>query len=115
MLRSNLEGGVRVASFMSGGFLPPKSRGASSAALIATADWLGTFASLAGVDPTDSSAAAHGLPPIDSVDQAPIILGHSPLDDSLRDDIVLGGVLVPGGAGNPRAIISVSRHDIVGI
>ena len=49
MLRRNLEGGVRVASFMSGGFLPPKSRGASSAALIATADWLGTFASLAGV------------------------------------------------------------------
>ena len=70
---------------------------------------------LRGQDPTDSSAAAHGLPPIDSVDQAPIILGHSPLDDSLRDDIVLGGVLVPGGAGNPRAIISVSRHDIVGI
>ena len=72
---SNFEGGVRAVSFLAGGFLPAHVRGAVSHALIATADWLGTFAALAGVDATDKRAAVHGLPPIDSVDQSPLILG----------------------------------------
>ena len=60
------------------GFLPAHIRGTVSHSLIATADWLGTFASLAGVDATDKRAALHGLPPIDSVDQSPLILGAQP-------------------------------------
>ena len=42
-------------------------RGTKSEALIAIADWYSTFSFLAGVDPTDHSAAAAGLPPIDSI------------------------------------------------
>ena len=37
------------------------------------ADWLSTFATLAGAEPTDSRAATLGLPPIDSMDMWPTI------------------------------------------
>lgn len=104
-------GGVRVASFLSGGFLPARVRGTTSHALIATADWYATFAALAGVDPTDERATAHDLPPIDSVDQSGILLGTA--SSSLRVDIVLGGVLTKGSNSNPRAIIS-SRAGVAG-
>ena len=70
------EGGVRVAAFASGGFIPPIERGTSRSQLIAAADWYSTFAGLAGVDPTDAMAAAHNLPPIDSVDQSGILFPH---------------------------------------
>jgi hypothetical protein len=40
-------------------------RGSKIADPIALADWYTTFAALAGVDPTDHSAATAGLPPID--------------------------------------------------
>eukprot|EP01051_Picozoa_sp_SAG22_P013608 SAG22_NODE_1545_length_4156_cov_2.392162_3_plen_270_part_00 len=106
---SNFEGGVRAVSFMGGGFLPSHVRGTVSHSLIATADWLGTFATLAGVDPTDKRAAAYGLPPIDSVDQSPIILGSVITSHNLRQDIVLGGLLGRSEQGKPqgpRAIIS---------
>ena len=93
-----------MASFLSGGFLPARVRGTTSHALIATADWYGTFAALAGVDPTDERATAHGLPPIDSVDQSGVLLGTT--SSSLRADLVLGGVLSKESNTNPRAIIS---------
>ena len=37
----------------------------------------GTLAALAGVDPTDHSAAASGLPPIDSVNVWPMVIGEN--------------------------------------
>jgi arylsulfatase B len=86
---SNFEGGVRVASFMSGGFIAAGMRGTTSHALIATADWLMTFASLAGVDAKDARAEEYGLPPIDSVDQSGVILGTAAAGLSLREDLVL--------------------------
>ena len=52
------------------------------------ADWYGTFARLAGVDPTDHAAAASGLPPIDSVDVWPLVTGAnatSPRDSSVEE------------------------------
>ena len=70
---SDFEGGIRAAAFVSGGFLPPAARGTVTHGMIAIADWLGTFAALAGVDPTDAKAAAAGLPPVDSVDVWPLI------------------------------------------
>jgi hypothetical protein len=105
-------GGVRVASFVSGGWLPARVRGTVSHALIATADWYGTFAALAGVDPSDGRAAAYGLPPIDSVDQSKVLLGTT--STSARADIILGGVLAKDGDANPRAIISSMAGDDTG-
>ena len=72
---SEWEGGVRAAAFAGGGFIPEAARGTVSEGMIAIADWYGTFALLAGVDPTDHSAAASGLPPIDSVDVWPLVTG----------------------------------------
>eukprot|EP01047_Picozoa_sp_COSAG01_P046083 COSAG01_NODE_4296_length_5164_cov_3.628701_10_plen_194_part_00 len=59
-----------------------------------------TFASLAGVDATDHRAAAHSLPPIDSVDQSSALFGPRRGDATAgvlapggRQDIVLGGLV----------------------
>lgn len=96
---SNLEGGVRVVSFLAGGWIPQDLRGSTSHALIATADWYSTFAALAGVDPTDRRAASYGLPPIDSLDQSSLLLTRRNGDVSQppstvgRRDIVLGGLV----------------------
>ena len=95
---------------MAGGFIPVDLRGTASSALIATADWLATFASLAGVDPADTRAAAHGLPPIDSVDQSPVLFaaaGHAYRAAAAgmanaRQDIVLGGLLSEAGNGHAQ-------------
>ena len=65
----------RAAAFVGGGFVPPAARGTVSDGMIAIADWYGTLAALAGVDPTDHAAAASGLPPIDSVDVWPLVIG----------------------------------------
>merc|ERR1711871_844063 len=61
---SEFEGGIRAAAFIAGGFVPPAARGSTCEGAIAIADWYGTLARLAGVDPTDHTAAASGLPPI---------------------------------------------------
>ncbi len=112
MTASFYPGGIRVASFVSGGWLPTRVRGTVSHALIATADWYGTFAALAGVDPSDGRAAEHGLPPIDSVDQSKVLLGTTLT--SARADIILGGVLAKESDANPRAIISSMAGDNTG-
>lgn len=67
----------RAAAFVGGGFLPKSARGTKVDGAIAIADWYGTLAGLAGVDPTDHSAAASGLPPIDSVDVWPLVIGEN--------------------------------------
>ena len=69
------EGGVRVAAFVSGGWLPPTVRGTKLEGYAHIADWYSTFAGLGGADPTDGAAAAAGLPPIDSVDLWPMLSG----------------------------------------
>eukprot|EP00041_Stephanoeca_diplocostata_P026250 m.703047 g.703047 ORF g.703047 m.703047 type:complete len:521 (-) comp22918_c0_seq13:2882-4444(-) len=71
---SNWEGGIRVAAFVSGGLVPPSRRGTRSSQLSALWDWYGTFAYLAGQDPTDHRAASAALPPVDSVNLAPQLL-----------------------------------------
>ena len=94
------EGGVRVAAFAAGGFIPAAERGSSRDALIATADWLASFAALAGVDPTDTKAAAHGLPPIDSIDQSAVLLsGAGSAPSPPRTQLVLdpSAIIVESG------------------
>ena len=76
---SNWQGGVRVNSWASGGFIPASQRGKKLDGLVAVWDWYGTFATLAGVtDFTDKSAAAAGLPPVDSVPLWPYLSGAQP-------------------------------------
>ena len=70
---SDWEGGIRVAAFASGGFLPAAARGTTNDGIVHIADWYGTYATLAGVDPTDAAAAAAGLPPVDSVNVWPLV------------------------------------------
>tara|TARA_B110000208_G_scaffold61718_1_gene80170 strand:+ start:64 stop:1842 length:1779 start_codon:yes stop_codon:yes gene_type:complete len=66
---SNWQGGIRVNAFVSGGLIPIAARGTKLTGLATAWDIYGTFAHLAGVDPTDHKAAAAGLPPVDSVNQ----------------------------------------------
>lgn len=85
---SDFEGGTRVAAFASGGFLPEAMRGTSVSGMIHVADWYATFCALAGVeDVTDRSAAAAGLPPLDSVDVSGLLLGTNAT--SPRTEVVL--------------------------
>lgn len=74
---SDWQGGVRVNAFVSGGYLPASVRGQKTEGYIHLADWYATFCGLAGVDPTDHSAAIAGLPSIDSLDMWPLISGQN--------------------------------------
>jgi arylsulfatase I/J len=94
---SNLEGGVRVNAFASGGFIPPARRGSVEHGFIEVADWLATFCALAGVDPHDARAAAAGLPPIDSLDMSALILGANAT--SPREEVVIGADTDDGNDG----------------
>ena len=96
-------GGVRVNSFLAGGFIPKKRRGTVSHGLIGVEDWYGTFCHLAGIDSFDEVAAAAGLPRVDSVNQWPYLSGetvHSP-----RDYIILGSANpTPGIRTGPTVV-----------
>jgi len=73
------EGGVRVNTFISGGFVPEARRGTVHSGVVSVADWYGLACELAGVDQEDTAAAEankwleeQGLPllkPVDSVPQ----------------------------------------------
>lgn len=81
---SNWEGGVRVAAFVSGGFLPPRQRGSKSDGYIHCADWYATFCQLAGADPFDNHTIGHrlttgeafDLPPVDSINVWSLVSGQ---------------------------------------
>lgn len=71
------EGGVRAAAFVSGGYLPASRRGVKLMEPIHIADWYRTLAALAGNEHVeDELARQSGLPTIDSVNVAPLLLGH---------------------------------------
>ncbi len=97
---SDLEGGVRSAAFVSGGYLPPAVRGTISNEIIHVADWHSTYCGLAGGSPafcaTDAAAAANSppLPPLDSLDVWPALSTGAP---SPRTEIPLDfGALLQG-------------------
>lgn len=60
---------------LAGGLLPVEVRGTQIDDYIHIADWYATFCALAGVDPADQIAAQHNLPPIDSINQWPLLSG----------------------------------------
>ena len=71
------EGGIRVAAFVSGGYLPESRRGKKEFGMIHIADWYTTFSEMIGVDPTDHKAAQYGLPPIDGFNVWPLVSGQN--------------------------------------
>lgn len=98
---TSYEGGIRVTSFVSGGFLPAERRGANCSALVHISDWYSVFSFLAGVPAADD---APGIPGIDAVNVWPAIIGTAP---TVRADIhVAEGVLVA-----PRWKLSVNNPD----
>jgi arylsulfatase A-like enzyme len=119
---TTFEGGVRVVSFVSGGFLPP-SHPASLQAVVSIADWYGTFARLAGVDDySDPAAVQQGLPDVDALDVWPLLSGQS--TEPVRTELLLqyhrygeDGELVPsvaqGGGGESVAFIS-GQYKLIG-
>ena len=72
---SSWQGGVQTPAFVAGGYLPAARRGAREAGLTHIADWWATLIGLAGGDPSDARAAAHGLPPPDALDLWPLLSG----------------------------------------
>ena len=89
---SLFDGGIRVAAFASGGWLPVAQRGRWTDGLVAIEDWYRTFARLGGLRDdqiTDHEAAAAGLPPVDSLDVSSLLLG-TPGATPPRTDVALG-------------------------
>jgi len=72
------EGGIRVISFVTGGYVPGNLRGTKSSAMMHAVDLLPTLASVAGADIRDLK--------FDGVDQAPTIFENQP---PARDEILL--------------------------
>eukprot|EP00729_Bicosta_minor_P002649 gene2649-14137_t len=108
------EGGVRVPAFISGGFVPAAQRGTAREQLIAAADWYSTFAALARVDPTDTTAAAYDLPPIDSFDQTAVLFPEDGAAVSApRANIVLGKTAIISVAGSKlyKLIVGTTAMD----
>ena len=96
-------GGVRVNSFLAGGFIPHEKRGTVANGLIGVEDWYGTFCHLAGINSTDQVAAEAGLPPVDSINQWPYLSGETKY--SPRDYVVLGSAdPTPGIRTGPTVV-----------
>ena len=104
---SNFQGGVRVNAFVSGGFVPPARRGAVHEGFVEIADWFRTFCGLAGVDPFDARGAAAGLPPVEGVDQWPVLSGANATWP--RSEVVIGAP--PTNDGEPLGVQGVIDSD----
>lgn len=78
---NNWEGGVRVAALVNGGFLLTRTarRGTKLTEPIHETDWYATFCHLAGVPTEDARASASDppLPPVDSLNMWPLLLGDT--------------------------------------
>ena len=68
------EGGIRVASFVSGGIIPQRMRGQTLSGYIHVCDWYPTMLGLAGGDPADDHP---GLPAVDGMDMWPYLSGNA--------------------------------------
>ena len=112
---SNVEGGVRVNSFVTGGYLPKSQRGTVQEGLIGIEDWYSTFCALANVNPTDFVAAEAGVPPIDSLNMWPLLSGAE--DKSPRTEVYLSAAApLPGisvGMAFPQAIIDENGFKLI--
>ena len=101
---TNWEGGMRVAAFASGGFIPPSLRGTTSNLIMHIADWYPTLCSLAGASPSDDppvpplpvdAAEPHrdiyangSFPPVDGVDVWPMLMRPSMHNESAAHPVL---------------------------
>ena len=91
------EGGMRVLSFLAGGWLPTAAP-RTLASMLSIADWYGTFAKLAGIDDyRDQRAAQHGLPAVESIDVWPLLTGDR---THARDELLLSYVMHQGNGNS---------------
>mmetsp|Transcript_3291 Transcript_3291/g.8099 ORF Transcript_3291/g.8099 Transcript_3291/m.8099 type:complete len:638 (+) Transcript_3291:166-2079(+) len=86
---SDWEGGTRVVAFVSGGIIPQPLRGTRRQGLMHVCDWYATLGFLAGYAPVDPKAAAAKLPPVDSINLWPWIVGDA--KQSPRTEVPLSG------------------------
>eukprot|EP00041_Stephanoeca_diplocostata_P028726 m.830473 g.830473 ORF g.830473 m.830473 type:complete len:295 (-) comp23425_c0_seq45:1910-2794(-) len=77
--RTNYEGGMRVAAFVSGGLIPAHLRGTGSNVRMHIVDWYPTFCYLAGVNASDASPSPPL--PIDPAHPTKDIYGNSSWPD----------------------------------
>jgi arylsulfatase B len=108
---SNFEGGIRVNAFVSGGAIPLQRRGISVNALSTIWDWYATYSlGIAGVDPTDKMGEKAGLPPIDSFNIWPHLMGEN--TTLPRNEIIIGDTTAinPNADGKTR-VGGVLRSD----
>jgi len=104
------DGGMRVAAFISGGFVPPTLRGTTNShTFMHVADWYPTVCGLAGADPTDDVKGSDGVVRgIDGKDlwaqltQGSMVQPHDyiPLTDLTIIQPSTGWKLVFNGGGN---------------
>ena len=95
---SNYQGGIRVNAWAGGGLIPAGMRGKKLTGLGAVWDWYATFAELAGEDTMDHTAAAAGLPPVDSVSLWPYLSGAQTV--SPRTTLPIGSTSCESGDPN---------------
>lgn len=111
---SNFEGGIRVPSFISGGFVPPARRGTEYTGLVAAHDFYAMVIGLAGGNTTDPLSDAAGLPAVDGIDLSSVILfGAAPSAGGRSDD---GGGSGGGGGiggGGRIAAAATERTELV--
>ena len=102
--RTNYEGGMRVAAFVSGGLIPRHLRGTTSGIRFHIVDWYPTFCHLAGVDPSDNSP----IPPlpIDPADPTRDIYGNATWPG-------IDGVNVWDALINPASYNATSIHHTI--
>merc|ERR1712216_477406 len=88
MKRTNWQGGMNGAAFVSGGFLPQSARGTQNYDSLHIVDWYPTFCGLAGVSADDGQQ-----PPIDGKDAWPSLMGKTnfPRTLWLSNEVLLQG------------------------
>jgi len=106
------EGGIRVAAFLGGGFLPHTMRGKRLDGYVSVADWYGTLLPLAGADASDN---VPGIPGVDGLDMWPYLTGKQ--TESPRTEIMIGtkAVKVDLGATMAGALISGQYKVVLGL
>eukprot|EP01063_Lacrimia_lanifica_P008670 TRINITY_DN1571_c0_g1_i2.p1 TRINITY_DN1571_c0_g1~~TRINITY_DN1571_c0_g1_i2.p1 ORF type:complete len:1106 (+),score=165.84 TRINITY_DN1571_c0_g1_i2:560-3877(+) len=106
---NNFEGGIRIAAFASGGFIPAAMRGTALHGYIHVADWYPTLATLAGADPEDPNPYDTSIPAVDGFDMWPYLTGRA--SASPRTEFVIssedqGGIV----SGDLKLLVGVQSY-----
>ena len=108
---SFLEGGVRVASFVSGGAISEAARGATIDAFLSIADIWPTFCTLGGANTLDPKAEAAGLPGVDGQSLVALLRGEV---NNVRSTLPLAISTDLAGVGEGAALIDGDLKIILG-